>query len=283
MHIIASVGPLPGISDPSIPLPPPFSQKQPFQTSANPPVIHTYPLCLKCTTYPRAVHSGRPLVEAAWFHPLGLIFPLMDCLHHGFYAEAPQCLHASGPDSTQGERSTPQGLASVSEIEDEMRRNFQRRLTERHWSGRAHVLIRMLVEHLLEHIDWDVGLIQQHVVMSRARRPFQCFVRTQVDVVLDGVGDIAVDQGPRERVLILITGLAGEEANVMSLLGHNHGEFDRLASIVSRKLINGQISYLLRCNDHVIKDALDVSDFVMNHVKELPFRHPVTEVIDMFG
>lgn len=119
--------------------------------------------------------------------------------------------------------------------------------------------------------------------MSRARRPFQCFVRTQVDVVLGGVGDVAVDQGPRERVLIFITSLAGEEANVMSLLGHNHGEFDRLASIVSRKLINGRIPYLLRCNDHVIKDVLDVSDFVMDHVKELPFGHPVTEVIDMFG
>lgn len=83
----------------------------------------------------------------------------MDCLHHEFYAEVPQCLHASGPDSTQGERSTPQGLAIVSWIED-ARRTFQQRLTERHWSGRAHVLIRMLVEHLLEHIDWDVGFIQ---------------------------------------------------------------------------------------------------------------------------
>lgn len=108
-------------------------------------------------------------------------------------------------------------------------------------------------------------------------------MRTQVDVVLGGVGHVAVDQGPRERVLILITSLAGEEANVMSLLGHNHCEFDRLASIVSRKFINGRISHLLRRNDHVIKDALDVSDFVMDHIKELAFRHPVTEVIDMFG
>lgn len=114
----------------------------------------------------------------------------------------------------------------------------------------------MLVEHLLEHIDWDVGLIQQHSVMSRARRPFQCFVRTQVDIVVERVGNIVVDEGTRERVLILITSLAGKEANVMSLLGHNHCEFD-LVNIHGQQKAHQRSDISLGYSPHAVSLPLE--------------------------
>lgn len=39
-------------------------------------------------------------------------------------------------------------------------------LTDRDRCGRAHVLVRMVVDHLLEGLRLDFALIQQYVVMS---------------------------------------------------------------------------------------------------------------------
>lgn len=40
------------------------------------------------------------------------------------------------------------------------------------------------------------------------------------------MSDIVIDKRARERILVLVTSLAWEEANVMSLLSHNNCEFD---------------------------------------------------------
>lgn len=145
----------------------------------------------------------------------------------------------------------------------------------------------MLIEHLLKHVDRHIGFIQQHVVMGGACSSFQCFVRAKVDIVLKRMGNIMINDGAWERVLILVTVLPWEEANVMPLLGHNHCELD-LVVIISEVLLQPSHfeTYLMRFlarsrSHHFLPDFLDISDLVLDHVKELAFRDSVAEIVDM--
>ena len=72
--------------------------------------------------------------------------------------------------------------------------------------------------------------------MRRTRSPFQCLVGAKVDVVFERMGNVAIDNGTRERVLVFVACLPWEEPNVMSLLRYDHCKFD-LATIVSGRLL----------------------------------------------
>ena len=82
----------------------------------------------------------------------------------------------------------------------------------------------MLIEKCLELLDRNIGLIHQHVVMSRTSCSLDGHVRAEIDIILPGVSDIVLNQGTRHRVSILVAShsLGREEANVVTLLSNNN-------------------------------------------------------------
>ena len=105
---------------------------------------------------------------------------------------------------------------------------FHELLTKRDWSRCAHVLIHLLIDHGLKSVGLHVLFIHDHSVMGRARRALNCRVRVQVKVVAKGFSDIAIDQGPWNRITVLVFSktLFREEADVMTLLSNDDGEVD---------------------------------------------------------
>lgn len=84
----------------------------------------------------------------------------------------------------------------------------------------------MLVDHVLELVRTHANLVHQNVIMSRTRGTLDCGVRVQVEIILERVSDVFLNQRAGERILTLVTSRAREEADVMTLRGHNNSEFD---------------------------------------------------------
>lgn len=101
-------------------------------------------------------------------------------------------------------------------------------LTERDRCSRTHVLVRMLVKHLLELVTSNSAVVHQHMIMGRSRCTLNCTMGTQIEIILEGMGNILLNQRARHRITIFIGrwGTVREEPNVMTLLGHHHRKFD---------------------------------------------------------
>ncbi len=83
----------------------------------------------------------------------------------------------------------------------------------------------MLIDHLLEHVRGETNLVDENMIMDRPRGTLNGRMRVEVKVVLERVGNIALDESTWVRVFILITGTAREEANVMAFRSYHHNEF----------------------------------------------------------
>lgn len=103
-------------------------------------------------------------------------------------------------------------------------------LTERDGSGGSHVLVRELVDHLLQVVDRDLGLIHEDVVVNRASSTLDGGVGAEIEIVLKWMSDILFNESTWESVCVTISCLAvtilGEEADMMTLRADNHGPLD---------------------------------------------------------
>ena len=86
----------------------------------------------------------------------------------------------------------------------------------------------MLVQHSLESIHRYIGFIHQHVIVGRSSCSLDGDMRSQVDIVLEGMRDITIHDCTWHRVHILIGSKARwwEEANMVSLLTNNNSDLD---------------------------------------------------------
>lgn len=84
----------------------------------------------------------------------------------------------------------------------------------------------MLVDHVLELVRTHANLVHQDVVVSRTRGTLDSGVRVQIEIILERVSNVFLNQRAGMRILILVTSRAGEEADVVTLRGHNNTEFD---------------------------------------------------------
>lgn len=79
----------------------------------------------------------------------------------------------------------------------------------------------MGVNHALEVIDIAVRIILDDMVMDGTSSTLNGRVRTEVEVVLKWMSDIALNKSARKRVVVLVRSagitIFGEEANVMAL------------------------------------------------------------------
>jgi hypothetical protein len=93
-------------------------------------------------------------------------------------------------------------------------------VTEGDRSGGAHVLIRELVNHLVELIDWNLSLVLENMIMNWTSSALNGGVSIEIEVILEGMSDIVLNQGSWNRVVVAVSGhsiaFLGEEANVMT-------------------------------------------------------------------
>lgn len=89
------------------------------------------------------------------------------------------------------------------------------------------ILVTVLVEHSLELVDIDAHLIHDDGVMRRPCCALDSTMRAEVNVIVERVSDISIDDDTWHWVAVLVGGRAirGEKANMMTLFGHNNGEF----------------------------------------------------------
>lgn len=141
-------------------------------------------------------------------------------------------------------------------------------LTQRHWSGRAHVLVGELVDHLLELIDRDLGLIQEHMIVDRTSSTLDGRVSIEIEVILKWMSDIMLNESTRKRISIAITSLdivvLREEANVVTLGANSNGPDS----------VDGSGPSL---ND----DLLHMLQLLIDHMAVLTLRDTITEVVDV--
>ena len=81
-----------------------------------------------------------------------------------------------------------------------------RELTDGDRSGGAHVLIRELVDHLVELIDWNLSLILENMVMNWTSSALNGGVSIEIEVILEGMSDIILNQGSWNRVVVAVGG-----------------------------------------------------------------------------
>ena len=99
-------------------------------------------------------------------------------------------------------------------------------------SGRAHVLVTVLIDQVLELAGNHLGFIQKHMIVSWACSTLDSRVRVKVKVILERMSDITLHQGAWVGISVLISGcgsLLGEETNVVTLRAHGNGELDLLS------------------------------------------------------
>lgn len=87
---------------------------------------------------------------------------------------------------------------------------------DRDRGGSTSVLVGVLVEQGVDVVIAKGGLVQQHVVVDGASGTLESVVAAQEEVVLERVGDAALDQSARQSVAVLVA-LVGEEADVVTL------------------------------------------------------------------
>ena len=111
---------------------------------------------------------------------------------------------------------------------------YRSRLTQRDRSGRALILVAMLVQQHMKLLDGNVGLIHQHVIVRRTSRSLYSHVRAEVHIIFPRVGHIVLDQCAWHRIAVLIGCHARrrKEADVMSLLSNNDCHFGLSTKLV---------------------------------------------------
>jgi hypothetical protein len=91
-------------------------------------------------------------------------------------------------------------------------------------------LIRELIDHLLQIIDRNLGLIKENMVVNRASSALNGRVGVEIEVILKRMSDVGFNQSARQGVSIAISSLAvsvlGEEADVMTLGADNDSPLD---------------------------------------------------------
>ena len=82
-------------------------------------------------------------------------------------------------------------------------------------------MIRELIDHLLQIIDRNLGLIKENMVVNRASSALNGSVGIEIEVILKRMSDVGFNQSARQGVSIAISSLTisilGEEADVMTL------------------------------------------------------------------
>jgi hypothetical protein len=91
-------------------------------------------------------------------------------------------------------------------------------------------LIRELINHLLQIIDRNLGLIVENMVVNRACSALDCGVGAQVEVILEGVSNIRFDESAGKSVGISVSSLTvsilREEADVVALCANDDSPLD---------------------------------------------------------
>jgi len=123
-------------------------------------------------------------------------------------------------------RSRQQGLRIISFGDGEK----AERLAEGNRSGGAHVLVRELVDHLLQIGDRNLGIVLEDVVVNRAGCTLDGRVGVEIEIILKWMSDIALNKSTGEGVRVAIASLAvavlGEETNVVTLGTNDDGPLD---------------------------------------------------------
>ncbi len=135
-------------------------------------------------------------------------------------------------------------------------------------------MIRELIDHLLQVIDRDLGLIKENMVVNRASSALNGSVGIEIEVILKRMSDVGFNQSTRQGVSIAIRRLAvsllGEETDVMTLGADNDSPFDLFS--------DQQISNSKRIYTHAISNlwcillaqsALHISQLVVENLSEL--------------
>jgi hypothetical protein len=103
-------------------------------------------------------------------------------------------------------------------------------LTEWDRSGGAHVLVWELIDHLLELIDRNLGIVLEHMVVNRTSSALDGGVSVEVEVILKWMSDIVLNKSTRIGVLVPVPShiipLLREEADVMTLGANSNGPLD---------------------------------------------------------
>lgn len=112
----------------------------------------------------------------------------------------------------------------------------------------------MLVQHCLKPIPRHIGLIHQHVIVSRSSCSLDGDMRSQVDIVLEGMRDITIHDCTRHRVHILIGSKARwrEETNMVTLLTNNNSDLD-----LQNELVRGLPP---KSSERILRDCQDDLD-----------------------
>ena len=127
------------------------------------------------------------------------------------------------------------------------------RLTERDWGCSSLILVAMFVKHGLEGVDIDAVLIHNSGVVSWTGCALNGCVRAKVDIIFERSGDVAINNYTRDGVAVLVCSRSDgrEKARVMTLLGHNDGEFG--LEYVRMVLLRFSICFDLRhCAHHLV-------------------------------
>ena len=91
-------------------------------------------------------------------------------------------------------------------------------------------MIRELIDHLLQIIDRNLGLVKENMVVNRASSALNGRVGVEIEVILKRMSDVRFNQSARQGVSIAISSLTisilGEEADVMTLGADNDSPLD---------------------------------------------------------
>lgn len=119
-------------------------------------------------------------------------------------------------------------------------------------SSRPAILIDMLIAELVDLVRGHgriigCALVQQDMVMGRARCSLDCRVRIQKEVEHLRMCDTCFEKGPRERIVVLVfVSVFGKESNVVPFGSHKDSEGQLIASV------------------HAPYELLDVLDFLID-------------------
>ena len=132
-------------------------------------------------------------------------------------------------------------------------------------SGRSHVLVAVLIDHVLQTSWWVIGLIENYSVVDGSRGSLEGDVRVEKEVEAIWLSDVLLDDGARNWVAFLVAvTLLRECSNVVSL-GGNHSS--QLATpLALRKLV---------------KNTSDMGDFLIDDLGELALRDTITHIIHL--
>jgi hypothetical protein len=91
-------------------------------------------------------------------------------------------------------------------------------------------LVRELIDHLLQVVDRDLGVILENVVVDWTSSALNGRMSAEIEVILKWMSDIVLNKGTGKGILVLVTSrtiiLLRKEADVMTLGADNNGPLD---------------------------------------------------------